>query len=234
MINIADRLQSAHTQINEITKKYHRNIASVDLLAVSKTKPLKLIIAAYEQGQRKFGESYANEAAGKIQQLGDYQDIEWHFIGPIQANKTRLIANDFHWVHSIERDKVAQRLNDQRMPDLPPLNVLIQVNISDEASKAGVAPDGIASLASAIKRMPQLKLRGLMAIPQKTGNHDEQSAAFSRLHHCFVQLATQYDDIDTLSMGMSADLDAAIGAGSTMVRVGTAIFGPREQVNETK
>ncbi|MFT5163830.1 MAG: pyridoxal phosphate enzyme (YggS family) [Alteromonadaceae bacterium] len=231
MINIADRLHFAHAQLKQISEKYHRPANAVDLLAVSKTKPIELIIAAYEQGQRKFGENYASETAEKIEafkQIDKYTDIEWHFIGPLQSNKTRLIANDCQWVHSIDRLKIAQRLNDQRNPELPPLNVLIQVNISNEASKAGVSAEQISELAVAIGQMPRLKLRGLMAIPQKTGSISEQKSAFLQVNDCFVQLATQHTDIDTLSMGMSSDLDAAIAAGSTMVRIGTAIFGARE------
>jgi pyridoxal phosphate enzyme (YggS family) len=236
MINIADRLQSAHAQIEQITQKYHRPAQSVDLLAVSKTKPSTDIIAAYQHGQRQFGENYASEAADKVEQLRDYPDIEWHFIGPIQSNKTRLLANDYHWIHTIDRAKIAQRLNDQRNPDLAPLNVLIQVNISNEAAKAGVLVEQISELAFAIAKMPQLKLRGLMAIPQKTDDESEQNLAFSRMNDCFVALAAQYNgadadvernSIDTLSMGMSGDIDAAIANGSTMVRLGTAIFGAR-------
>ncbi len=232
MINIADSLQSAYAQIKEITKKYHRAADAVDLLAVSKTKPAELIIAAYQQGHRKFGENYASEAAQKVADLSAYQEIEWHFIGPIQSNKTRLLANDFHWVHTIDREKIAQRLNDQRDPNREPMNVLIQVNISGETSKAGVSPQEISELALAISKMPQLTLRGLMAIPQKTTDASEQRLAFRQMHDCFAQLASQYaktdTKIDTLSMGMSSDLDAAIAEGSTMVRVGTAIFGARE------
>lgn len=234
MINIADRLQSANEQIKQLENKYHRPVQSVDLLAVSKTKPCELIIAAYEQGHRKFGENYASEAAEKVQLLHAYPDIEWHFIGPLQSNKTRLLANDFHWVHSIDRAKIAQRLNDQRDADAEPLNILIQVNISNETAKAGVMVDKIGDLALAISQMPRLKLRGLMAIPAKTTVESEQRLAFSQLHDCFAQLATQYNDIDTLSMGMSSDLDAAIAEGSTMVRVGTAIFGARETQPQTK
>lgn len=228
MINIADRLQSAHAGIEEIAKKHRRNPASVTLLAVSKTKPLELIVDAYQQGHRQFGESYAVEAADKVEKLKAYKGIEWHFIGPIQSNKTRLIADNFNWVHSIDRLKIAQRLNDQRDNQLDPMNVLIQVNIDAEEAKAGVMLDEVNDLAVAINQMPQLKLRGLMTIPQKTLDPEQQNIAFSRLHDCFAQLKTQYIDIDTLSMGMTSDLEAAIAQGSTMVRLGTAIFGPRE------
>lgn len=228
MINIADRLQSAYAGIQEIANKYHRDENSVDLLAVSKTKPLDLIVDAYQQGHRKFGESYAAEAAEKVQSLSEYKDIEWHFIGPIQSNKTRLIADSFPWVHSIDRNKIAQRLNDQRSNQLDPMNVLIQVNIDNEAAKAGVPLDEVDQLAADIAKMPRLKLRGVMAIPQRTDDAQQQNDAFSRLRDCFAQLQTQYTDIDTLSMGMTNDMDAAIAQGSTMVRLGTAIFGPRE------
>ncbi len=228
MINIAQRLQSAYADIKEIARKHQRDENSVDLLAVSKTKPLELIVDAYQQGHRKFGENYAVEAAEKVEQLKDYKDIEWHFIGPIQSNKTRLLCDNFGWVHSIDRQKIAQRLNDQRSEQLESMNVLIQVNIDNEEAKAGVSLNEVADLASAIAQMPKLKLRGLMAIPQKTQDPEQQNLAFSRLHDCFSQLKTQYTDIDTLSMGMTADLDAAIAQGSTMVRLGTAIFGARE------
>ncbi|NQZ09333.1 MAG: YggS family pyridoxal phosphate-dependent enzyme [Algicola sp.] len=228
MINIAQRLQSAYADIKEIARKHHRDENSVDLLAVSKTKPLELIVDAYQQGHRKFGENYAVEAAEKVEQLKDYKDIEWHFIGPIQSNKTRLLCDSFDWVHSIDRQKIAQRLNDQRSDQLSPMNVLIQVNVDNEEAKAGVSLDEVAALANAIAQMPKLKLRGIMAIPQKTQDPEQQNLAFSRLHDCFSQLKTQYTDIDTLSMGMTADLDAAIAQGSTMVRLGTAIFGARE------
>jgi pyridoxal phosphate enzyme (YggS family) len=231
MINIADRLQSAYAGIKEIAKKHHREPNSVELLAVSKTKPLDLIVDAYQQGHRKFGENYASEAAQKIAAMSDYPDIEWHFIGPIQSNKTKLLANSVNWIHSIDREKIAQRLNDQRSEDLEPMNVLIQVNVDNEQAKSGVSLEAVAELAVAINQMPRLKLRGLMAIPGKSDDSAAQNLAFSRMHDCFAALATQYTDIDTLSMGMTNDLEAAIAQGSTMVRLGTAIFGPRETKN---
>ena len=231
MINIADRLQIAYGEIKEIAKKHHRDQNSVDLLAVSKTKPLNLIVDAYQQGHRKFGENYALEAAQKVEALADYPDIEWHFIGPIQSNKTKLLADNFPLVHSIDRSKIAQRLNDQRSENLAPMNVLIQVNVDNEQAKSGISIEEVDELAAAIAQMPKLKLRGLMAIPSKTTDFTEQNLAFSRLQDCFTVLSTQYTDIDTLSMGMTSDLEAAIAQGSTMVRLGTAIFGPRETKN---
>lgn len=228
MNNIADRLRIAYAGIEEYAKKHHRSPDSVELLAVSKTKPPALIVDAYRAGHRKFGENYVSEAVDKINELSDYNDIEWHFIGPIQSNKTRLIAEHFNWVHSIDRLKIAQRLNDQRPQGQAALNVLIQVNVDEEQTKSGVSLAEVEELAQSISQLPQLKLRGLMAIPQKTDDIDLQKSAFSRLNDCFTSLKTQYNDIDTLSMGMSGDMELAINNGSTMVRIGTAIFGPRE------
>ena len=228
MINIADKLRSAHAGLAQIAQKYGRDTNTVQLLAVSKTKPVQMIIDAYDQGQRKFGDNYAAELADKIVQLKHLTDIEWHFIGPIQSNKTKLLANDVNWVHSIDRAKIAQRLNDQRTDNPEPMNVLIQVNVNNEPDKSGVSLEEVAELAKAIGELPRLKLRGLMAIPQKTDQFDAQRQSFAALHHCFSELAAQYEQIDTLSMGMTNDLEAAIAEGTTMVRLGTAIFGPRE------
>ena len=233
MIKIADSLKSAYAGITDLAKKYQRAPESITLLAVSKTKPVELIVAAYNEGQRRFGENYVSEAVEKVELLKDYPDIEWHFIGPIQSNKSRLIAENFPWVHSVDRLKIAQRLNDQRPETLAPLNVLIQVNVDNEASKAGVTLDEVNELAATIAQMPRLKLRGLMAIPAKTESEDEQNQAFAKLKHCFDQLSSQYEQIDTLSMGMSGDMEAAIAQGSTMVRIGTAIFGAREPKSQS-
>lgn len=228
MINIADSLNSAYANIKQLACKHHRSPDTVELLAVSKTKPIELIVDAYHQGHRKFGENYAAELDTKVQALSQYPDIEWHFIGPIQSNKTKLIANNCTWVHSIDREKTAKRLGEQRHPDKGPLNVLIQVNIDQEDSKAGVTLCEVPALAQQINLIDNITLRGLMAIPQKSADTAKQSQAFSQLNDCFKQLKTQYQQVDTLSMGMSGDLEAAIAHGSTMVRLGTAIFGARE------
>jgi len=227
MITIAERLDSAYGRITEAVKKFNRPEQSITLLAVSKTKPINLILDAYEAGHRKFGESYVQESVEKIEKLAHLDDIQWHFIGPIQSNKTKLIANHFSWVQSIDRLKIAKRLSEQRDKNLPALNVLIQVNISDEASKSGCTLAEVNQLAQNIDALDNISLRGLMAIPEKKESLEQQINAFSQLKTCFDTLQTQYKEIDTLSMGMSADLEAAIAAGSTMVRIGTDIFGAR-------
>jgi pyridoxal phosphate enzyme (YggS family) len=226
MVTIAERLTSAYARIAKAAKNVQRN-NNITLLAVSKTKPTADIIAAYEHGHRQFGESYVQEAVDKIAQLHTYSDIIWHFIGPIQSNKSALVAEHFDWVQSIDRLKIAKRLNTQRPANKPPLNVLIQVNISDEETKSGCHPDDIANLADFITQSEQLTLRGLMAIPAKTDCLKTQTEYFEQLYTCFDKLKTQYHHIDTLSMGMSNDVEAAINAGSTMVRIGTDIFGTR-------
>jgi pyridoxal phosphate enzyme (YggS family) len=226
MQTIADRLINARQAIEDATAEAHRAPHSVQLLAVSKTKPVSDIRLAYEAGQRCFGENYVQEGIDKIQQLSELSDIEWHMIGPIQSNKTRVVAEHFDWVQSVDRVKIARRLNDQRPVTAPPLNVCIQVNIDDEASKSGIQPEAIDELADAISTMPQLRLRGLMAIPApKQGA--EQDKSLHRLATLFALLGQRYANIDTLSVGMSGDMANAIIHGSTMVRIGTAIFGSR-------
>lgn len=208
-----------------------RNAETITLLAVSKTQPPQAVRAAFAAGQRAFGENYLQEALDKMAELADLA-IEWHFIGPIQANKTRPIAEHFDWVHSVAREKIAQRLNDQRPPHLPPLNVCIQVNIDGEDSKAGVAPDEVADLALKIAQLPRLRLRGLMAIPAPQGDPQQQREAFFRLRQLLATLSAQYPQLaalGTLSMGMSGDFAAAIAEGATIVRIGTAIFGARPE-----
>jgi pyridoxal phosphate enzyme (YggS family) len=195
----------------------------VGLLAVSKTKPASDLREAFSAGLRDFGENYLQEALGKQTELSDLPLI-WHFIGPIQSNKTRAIAENFAWVHSVDRLKIAQRLSEQRPADLPPLNVCIQVNVSGEASKSGCAPEDLPALAQAIIALPNLRLRGLMAIPEPTDDSDEQNAAFAAVRTLQDQLNLP---LDTLSMGMSHDLEAAITQGATWVRIGTALFGAR-------
>ncbi len=227
MVTIAERLKSAYARIALAAKKNNRNEQDICLLAVSKTKPADFILAAYQQGHREFGESYVQEAVDKVTQLADYSDIVWHFIGPIQSNKTALVASHFDWVQSIDREKIAKRLNDQRPSNKDPLNVLIQVNISLEEAKSGCHPDALPALAQFVDDCPNLILRGLMTIPAKTDDTQQQMQYFEQLRACFDRLKSQYPQIDTLSMGMSGDVEAAIAAGSTMVRIGTDIFGQR-------
>jgi len=200
---------------------------AIRLLAVSKTFPAEDIAAAYRAGQRAFGESQAQEAAEKIARLGEY-GLEWHFIGPIQSNKTRSIAEQFDWVHSVDRERIARRLSEQRPAGREPLNVCIEVNVSGEASKAGVAPHESAELAAIVARLPGLALRGLMTVPAPSPEPARQRAQFAHLRALFADLRAQGFALDTLSMGMSDDLEAAIAEGATMVRVGSAIFGRRE------
>ena len=196
------------------------------LLAVSKTWPADSVREAAAAGQRAFGENYVQEGVAKVEALAGL-GLEWHFIGPLQSNKTRLVANSFAWVHSIDRLKIAERLSEQRDVHLPPLEVCIQVNVSGEASKSGVAPDDLPELARAVSALPRLRLRGLMAIPEPTSDVALQRARFASLRQLREQLNAGGLQLDTLSMGMSDDLEAAIAEGSTMVRVGTAIFGGR-------
>ena len=227
MVTIAERLTSAYARIAVAAKNAQRNSNEITLLAVSKTKPSADIIAAYKHGQRQFGESYVQEAVDKIAQLHAYSDIIWHFIGPIQSNKSALVAANFDWVQSVDRIKIAKRLDSQRPNDKPPLNILIQVNISNEEAKSGCRRDEIDELANFINQCEHLTLRGLMAIPAKSDKLDTQIQSFEQLQTCFDKLKTQYPQVDTLSMGMSNDVEAAISAGSTMVRIGTDIFGTR-------
>lgn len=227
--NLQANLQALHERITKAARGVGRDPSSVRLLAVSKTFSATVIAEAARAGQRAFGENYVQEAVEKIDALAGsaYQPLEWHFIGPIQSNKTRAIAERFDWVQSVDRLKIAERLADQRPPDVPLLNVLLQVNVSGEASKAGVAPDQLSELATAVARLPRLRLRGLMAIPAPEADVARQRMAFARTSALFRQLREQGLDVDVLSMGMSDDLDSAITEGSTMVRVGTAIFGAR-------
>jgi pyridoxal phosphate enzyme (YggS family) len=207
-----------------------REPGSVTLLAVTKTFGPEVIAAAAALGQRAFGENYVQEAVRKMERLdeaGDAAALQWHFIGPIQSNKTRLIAQHFAWVQSVERASIAQRLSAQRPPQLPPLQVLLEVNISAEQSKSGAAPPELVDLAQRVAELPQLSLRGLMAIPRPGLPASEQRATFARLRDLFDNLRRRFPTVDTLSMGMSADFEDAIAEGSTMVRVGSALFGER-------
>jgi len=229
MTTIADRLAVAQSRIAQAAQKYARLPHSIRLLAVSKTKPIADIIAAYDAGQRCFGENYVQEGVTKIESLKtSHPDIEWHFIGPLQSNKTTLVAQHFDWMHTLSREKIAQRLNEQRPANLAPLNVCIQINISDEDTKSGIDAQQMLPMANSISQLPQLRLRGLMAIPSATDDIEQQTRELSELKHLFDTLKQHYPDVDTLSMGMSNDLDIAIACGSTMVRIGSAIFGERD------
>jgi pyridoxal phosphate enzyme (YggS family) len=226
METIAKRLKSACKTIKQSALAVDRLPNDIQLLAVTKTKPVSDIMQAYEVGHRLFGENYVQEGIGKIQELADKSDIVWHFIGPLQSNKTRLVAEHFDWVQSVDRLKIAQRLNEQRSP-FKQLNVCIQVNINAEPNKAGVIPSEVDKLAQAISQLPQLKLRGLMAIPAASQPELELVQSFTRMQQLFTALQAKYENIDTLSMGMSADMPIAIRYGATMVRIGSAIFGAR-------
>lgn len=229
MHNLRDKLSKVHDRLQRAAQQANRDLNSVQLLAVSKTQPATSIREIFAFGQRRFGESYVQEALEKQQQLEDLA-IEWHFIGPIQSNKTQHIANHFDWVHSIDRSKIAERLNTQRSPTLSPLNICIQLNIDNEETKSGVSIDGLTALVTTLSDLPKLRLRGLMAIPAPRTIYSEQLAAYTKVKRVFEQLQNDFPhlDLDTLSMGMSADLEAAIAAGATIVRVGTDLFGPRQ------
>lgn len=224
MSTIADNIALVSSRIRAAALAAQRDEHSVQLLAVSKTKPAEALREAYAAGLHNFGENYLQEALGKQLELADLPLI-WHFIGPIQSNKTRAIAEHFAWVHSVDRLKIAQRLSEQRPADLPPLNICIQVNVSGEASKSGCTPADLPALASAISQLPRINLRGLMAIPEPTEDRAAQDAAFAAVQ----RLQTSLDlPLDTLSMGMSHDLESAIAMGATWVRIGTALFGARD------
>jgi len=225
--NIAERLNSAYRQLAEIKQKNLSVRADAQLIAVSKTKPISLITEAYLAGQRQFGENYVQELVDKATALTELADLEWHFIGPIQSNKTRDIAKFANWVHSIDRLKIAERLSAQRPATMPPLKVLIQVNISDEASKAGIAAAEVQPFAAKIATLPNLELAGLMAIPAPAVGNDN-SQAFAAMQALSAQLQQQFPQARALSMGMSDDWQQALTFGATMIRLGTAIFGARE------
>ena len=227
MQTIAERLDSARKGIDQAATSAHRPPNSVKLLAVSKTKPVSDIMEAYEAGQRMFGENYVLEGVEKVQELSHLSDIEWHMIGPIQSNKTKVVAEHFDWVQSVDREKIARRLNEQRPDSMPPLNVCIQVNIDDEESKSGMNKEEFGYLAQLIEGLPRLVLRGIMAIPKANPSTQEQQATLSALKEIFDQYHTSLSNFDTLSVGMSNDMQEAIYHGSTMVRIGTAIFGQR-------
>lgn len=232
MSTIDQNLQAIAATIVAAAAEARRAPDAVRLLAVSKTFGPEAVLEAMRAGQRAFGENYLQEALDKIAAVAAAADpvdtpVEWHFIGPIQSNKTRPIAEHFDWVHTVEREKIAQRLSEQRPAGMAPLNICLQVNISGEASKSGVAPADLAALAHAVAGLPNLKLRGLMAIPEPAEEYEQQRAPFAQLRGLYDQLRADGLALDTLSMGMSADLRAAVVEGATIVRVGSAIFGSR-------
>ncbi len=228
MTTISANLQAVRARIDAAANKFGRHPEDITLLAVSKTWPASDVREAFAAGQTAFGENYVQEGVEKIAALAS-KDLQWHFIGPLQSNKSRLVAESFDWVHSIDRLKIAERLSEQRPEGLPPLQVCLQVNVSGEETKSGVEPGAVAALAEQIEQLPRLKLRGLMAIPEATDDFARQCASFHRLRELFEQLRNAGYRLDTLSMGMSHDLEAAIAEGSTLVRIGTAIFGERNK-----
>lgn len=229
MTEIPANIAKIYCRIQQAAQKSDRNVTDITLLAVSKTRPASAIIEAHQQGGLcHFGENYAQEAEEKLAAL-THLPLVWHFIGPLQSNKTRLVAERFHWLHSLDRLKIAQRLHEQRPPGLPPLNVCVEVNIDDETSKAGLPPDALPAFIAALQPLDRLTVRGLMVIPKAGQPPAATLASFRRTAALLQALQTQFPQLplDTLSMGMSADLELAIEAGSTMVRVGTDIFGAR-------
>lgn len=225
-MSISENLSRIQQQIKQISAEYQRE--NVRLLAVSKTKPVQAIEEAIRAGQCAFGENYVQEGVEKIAYFSGNKSLEWHFIGPLQSNKSRLVAEYFDWIQTVDRFKIAERLNDQRPEHLRPLNVLIQINISDESSKSGIQPEEMFSLAEKISQFPRLKLRGLMAIPKPENEPEQQKIALRKMKDLFNRLQQRFESVDTLSMGMSDDMASAIECGSTMVRIGTAIFGERD------
>jgi len=235
MATIQEKLQELHRRIAQACQKAGRAESDVQLLSVSKTFPAEAVREAHAAGERRFGENYVQEALAKIEALADVRSgIEWHLIGPLQSNKTRVVAESFDWVHSVDRLKIAQRLSEQRPPERPPLQICLQVNISGEASKSGFSPDEVLREAAQIAQLPRLTLRGLMAIPEPEGDEEAQRRPHRALAQLLSQLNAQGLALDTLSMGMSADMEAAIAEGATMVRVGSAIFGQRPQATSAK
>ncbi|EKK5377910.1 YggS family pyridoxal phosphate-dependent enzyme [Morganella morganii] len=224
---IKDNLTEIRERITAAAQKCGRDPHTVTLLAVSKTKPVSALEEAIAAGQNRFGENYVQEGVEKIQYFSGNTSLEWHFIGPLQSNKSRLVAEHFDWCHTVDRLKIAQRLSDQRPADKAPLNVLIQINISDENSKSGITLAELPVLAEQVAALPNVCLRGLMAIPAPETDPERQCAVFRQMETAFRELQGKYPQADTLSMGMTDDMDAAITCGSTMVRIGTAIFGAR-------
>jgi hypothetical protein len=230
MNEIAHNLAQVQHKILAATERCGRAPEEVTLLAVSKTKPVTTLAEAIAAGQRAFGENYVQEGVDKIRYFAENGEeaLEWHFIGPLQSNKSRLVAEHFDWCHTVDRLRIATRLSEQRPAELPPLNVLIQINISDEQSKSGIALSELETLAADVAALPGLVLRGLMAIPAPEPDYEHQLAVCQKMAAAFASLKNRYATVDTLSLGMTDDMDAAIAAGSTMVRIGTAIFGARD------
>ena len=227
---LANNLSIVQDKIALIAKRHQRAVNEVALIAVSKTRSIEEIRALAQHGQIDFAENYVQESVDKITKITDIP-LTWHFIGPIQKNKTKLIAEHFHWVHSIDREIIAQRLNDQRPNKLVNLNVCMQINIDNESTKSGISAEKAYSLAEFIHSLPRLTLRGLMAIPSATDDVKKQTSAFKKMSSLLNELKQTYPTLDTLSMGMSNDFESAIANGSTMVRIGTALFGPRDYAN---
>ena len=227
---VADALAAVRERIAAAERRFERVPGSVALVAVAKTKPARLVREAWEAGQRQFGENFVQEAMEKLDTLSELSGpggIEWHFVGALQANKSRVVAERFDWVHTVDRVRIARRLSDQRPAWLPPLNVCLQINVSGESSKSGVPLDEAPELAAAVAELPRLRLRGLMTIPRPCTGFDEQRIALRPLVEAYERLRADGLGLDTLSMGMTDDLEAAVAEGTTMVRIGTAVFGPR-------
>ena len=228
MATIASNIQQVHQRISAACALVQRPVRSVTLLVVTKTFGPDAVREAFAAGEHRFGENYVQEGVDKIAALSDVRDqVEWHLIGPLQSNKTRVVAEQFDWVHTVDRLKIAQRLSQQRPPGRPPLQLCLQVNISGEASKSGLSPDEVPAVALAVAALPGVRLRGLMAIPEPADDPEARRAPHRQLRRLLEQLRAGGLPLDTLSMGMSADLDAAVAEGATMVRVGSAIFGSR-------
>ncbi len=225
-VNVSDNITKLLNRVRLAAKKSQRNPDDICIVAASKTRSAESIRTAYQSGLRNFGENYLQEALNKIVALADLP-LVWHFIGPIQSNKTRALAENFDWVHSVDRHKIARRLSEQRPKHLAKLQICLQVNISGETSKSGVAPEDLPALARDVLTLPNINLRGLMAIPAATPDEEQQLDAFHRMRELMTTLQVFSPGLDTLSMGMSADLEAAIDQGSNLIRVGTDIFGPR-------
>ncbi|HDR2758517.1 YggS family pyridoxal phosphate-dependent enzyme [Escherichia coli] len=230
MNDIAHNLAQVRDKISAAATRCGRASEEITLLAVSKTKPASAIAEAIAAGHRAFGENYVQEGVDKIRSFQEQgnSDLQWHFIGPLQSNKSRLVAEHFDWCHTVDRLRIATRLNDQRPAEMSALNVLIQINISDENSKSGIALSELDALAEEVAALPRLTLRGLMAIPAPESSYERQFAVAQQMAVAFEALKARYETVDTLSLGMSDDMEAAIAAGSTMVRIGTAIFGARD------
>jgi len=227
MPGIAENLKAVRARLDAAGRKAGRNPETINLLAVSKTFPASDIREAYACGQREFGENYVQEGVTKVTDMKDLPDIVWHFIGPLQSNKTRAVAEHFDWVHSVDRLKIAQRLAEQRPTQLPALNICLQINVSGEASKSGITPEELPELARAVSGLPGIRLRGLMCIPEPSHDEAVLAARFGMLVRLRHELSEAGLMLDTLSMGMSGDMEQAVAAGSTLVRIGTAIFGGR-------